>query len=153
MSKRKTSFTDTSLIHIGWREWIYLPLHKNFAIKAKIDSGAQSSSIHATHLVKYVKNGQDRIKFRIYQSKKCLHLDKVLLNYKKVTNSFGDSEIRPVIEMKIKLGNSSWKTQITLSRRSGLSYSMLIGRNSLKKKHIIHSHKSYLTGINGKNYK
>ena len=134
------------LIPLGWREWIYLPFYNNFPIKAKIDTGARTSSIHATHISKYKKEGMDRIKFRIHQSNNFLSVDTDLLELKKITNSFGDSETRPVIKMKIKLGNESYITEITLSKRSRMSYPMLIGRNSLKKMHVIHSHKSFLTG-------
>ena len=133
-------------IPIGWREWVYFPNYNNFPVKAKIDTGASSSALHATHVKEYRKKGQNWIKFRIYQSRECLHVDTRITSYKKITNSFGDSEIRPMIQMKIRLGIQSWKTDITLTRRTGMTYPMLIGRNSLKKKHIIHSHKSYLTG-------
>ena len=143
--KQKSKNISRKLTPLGWREWVYLPLYNDFPIKAKIDTGARTSSIHSTHIKKYKKNGLSRIKFRIYQSKNCVFIDSKLLYYKRITNSFGDSEIRPVIKMKIKLGKESWYTEITLSRRSGMTYPMLIGRNSLKKKHIIHSHKSYLT--------
>ena len=102
--------------------------------------------MHATHIFKYKKEGSDRIKFRIHQSNNFLSVDTDLLELKKITNSFGDSETRPVIKMKIKLGNESYITEITLSKRSRMSYPMLIGRNSLKKMHVIHSHKSFLTG-------
>ena len=98
------------------------------------------------YISKYKKEGKDRIKFRIHQSNKFLSVDTNLIKLKKITNSFGDSETRPVIKMKIKLGNDSYNTEITLSKRSRMSYPMLIGRNSLKKMHVIHSHKSFLTG-------
>ena len=55
---------------IGWREWISLTDFKNFYLKAKIDTGARSSAIHATHIKEYVKKGEDRVKFRIYQSER-----------------------------------------------------------------------------------
>ena len=135
-------------IPIGWREWVYLPAYKNFGLKAKIDTGARSSAIHATHIKEYVKKGEDRVKFRIYQSEECLQIDTKLLSHKRITNSFGKTTTRPVIQMKIKLGNKTWMTELTLAKRARMTYPMLIGRSSLKKKHIIHSHKSYMTGIN-----
>ena len=137
---------SNKLVPLGWREWVYLPFYNNFPIRAKIDTGARTSSLHATHISKYKKEGKDRIKFRIHQSNKFLSVDTSLIKLKKITNSFGDSETRPVIKMKIKLGNNSYNTEITLSKRSRMSYPMLIGRNSLKKMHVIHSHKSFLTG-------
>ena len=137
-------------ISLGWREWVYLPQHKNFAIKAKIDTGARSSAIHATHIKEYEKNGENRVKFRIYQSEQCLRIDTKLLDHKRITNSFGRTTTRPVIQMKIKLGNKIWMTELTLAKRSRMTYPMLIGRTSLKKKHVIHSHRSYMTGKNSK---
>ena len=146
LNNNNLNIFSNNLVPLGWREWVYLPFYNDFPIKAKIDTGARTSSIHATHINKYIKNGRDRIKFRIYQSNKFLSVDTELLKFKKITNSFGDSETRPVIKMKIKLGNDSYITEVNLSKRSRLAYPMLVGRNSLKKIHVIHSHKSFLTG-------
>ena len=66
---------------------------------------------------------------------------------------FGKTTTRPVIQMKIKLGRNTWMTELTLAKRARMTYPMLIGRSSLKKKHIIHSHKSYMTGVNSKSKK
>ena len=56
MPSIKPKKSQNNNISLGWREWVYLPQHKNFAIKAKIDTGARSSAIHATHIKEYVKN-------------------------------------------------------------------------------------------------
>ena len=131
---------------IGWREWIYLPKYKNFPIKAKIDTGATSSALNAYDIKIYKKGKQSWVSFKLKQNKNVLNINSKLIKQKKITNSFGDTEIRPVIIMKIKLGHQSWDTEVTLAMRSSMTYPMLVGRSSLKKKHIIHSHKSYLTG-------
>jgi len=140
--KKKT----ISLTPLGWREWVFLPAHNDFRLKAKIDTGARSSAIHATNIQIYQKGKNERVKFQIFQSKSFLNMDTKLLSYKKIKNSFGDTEIRPVIYLKIKIGTEVWVTKITLAQRSGLTYPMLIGRNTLNKKHIVHSHRSYLAG-------
>lgn len=137
---------EKALISIGWREWVVFPEHNNFPVKAKIDTGARSSALHATHIKEYSNSGQPWIKFRVYQSREFLYLDRKIIDYKNIKNSFGDTETRPVIQMKIKIGNSVWNTEITLTQRTGMTYPMLIGRNTLTKKHVIHSHKSYITG-------
>lgn len=142
---------NKSFIPIGWREWVIFPEHDDFPVKAKIDTGARSSALHATHIKEYSNKGIARIKFRVYQAREFLYLDRKIIDYKNIKNSFGDSETRPVIQMKIKIGNSIWKTEITLTRRTRMVYPMLIGRNSLTKKHVIHSHRSYLTGNINKN--
>lgn len=138
---------------IGWREWIYLPGHKNFALKAKIDTGARTSAIHATHIDEFIEKGQDWVRFRLYQSENFIKIKSKLIEHKKITCSFGDSEIRPLIKLKIKLGHRSWFTQVTLTRRNRMSYPMLIGRSSLMREYLIHSHKSYMTGKNESNKK
>ncbi len=135
-----------SLTPLGWREWVYLPLYDNFKIKAKIDTGARSSVIQATNIEVYKKSKVSWIKFEVFQSNKKLFMDTKLICYKKIKNSFGDTEVRPVIRLKIQIGDGIWNTDISLAKRNGLTYPMLIGRNTLNKKHIIHSHRSYLAG-------
>jgi len=144
--KTKTK-TRPLIIPIGWREWILFPDVSNFPIKAKIDTGARSSALHATHINSYEKDGNTWVKFRVYQGREFLSIDTPIIGYRKITNSFGHTEQRPVIKMKIKLGKNVWTTEVTLAKRSKLTHPMLIGRKSLKKRHVIHSHKSFLTGI------
>ena len=133
---------------IGWREWVYLPKYKDFAIKAKVDTGARTSALHATHIKEYERSGKRRVKFKLHQSSKQIDISTELVKYLKITSSFGDSEIRPLIRLKIRLGDRSWFTEVTLTTRTRMTYPMLIGRNTLMKKYLIHSHKSYLTGKN-----
>ena len=133
---------------IGWREWIYLPKHDDFAIKAKVDTGARSSALHATQIKEYDNNGKKLVSFRLHQSNNHVDISTQLIRYLKITSSFGDSEIRPLIRLKICLGEHSCFTEVTLTKRSRMTYPMLIGRNTLMKKYLIHSHKSYLTGKN-----
>ena len=133
---------------IGWREWIYLPKYEDYAIKAKVDTGARTSALHATQIKEYDNNGNKLVSFRLHQSNKHIDISTQLIRYLKITSSFGDSEIRPLIRLKIRLGERSWFTEVTLTKRNRMTYPMLIGRNTLMKKYLIHSHKSYLTGKN-----
>tara|TARA_B100000427_G_scaffold315999_1_gene310637 strand:+ start:449 stop:922 length:474 start_codon:yes stop_codon:yes gene_type:complete len=151
--RNKRKIKKLSLTPLGWREWVFLPSHNDFRIKAKIDTGARSSAIHATNIYIYQKGQNERVKFQIFQSKSVLNMDARLVSYKKIKNSFGDTEIRPLIYLKIKIGTEVWVTEITLAQRSKLTYPMLIGRNTLNKKHIIHSHRSYLASSDLTNQK
>ena len=137
-----------SYTSIGWREWIYLPNYDDFAIKVKVDTGARTSALHATQIKEYDKNGKTMVSFRLHQSNKHIDISTQLIRYIKITSSFGNSEIRPLIRLKIRLGERSWFTEVTLTKRTQMTYLMLIGRNTLMKKYLIHSHKSYLTGKN-----
>ena len=143
--KKQKYFNYTS---IGWREWIYLPKFDDFAIKAKVDTGARTSALHATQIKEYDINGKKLVSFRLHQSNNHIDISTQLIRYLKITSSFGDSEIRPLIRLKIRLGERSWFTEVTLTKRTRMTYPMLIGRNTLMKKYLIHSHKSYLTGKN-----
>ena len=144
--KKDKNNKTSSLTPLGWREWVFLPLYNDFKLKAKIDTGARTSSIHATNIQVYQKGASQMVKFQIYQSESFLDIDTKLVSYKKIKSSFGQTEIRPSVHMKIQIGAEIWLTEITLAQRAKLTYPMLIGRNSLNKKHIIHSHKSYLAG-------
>lgn len=144
--KKRKKNKKVSLTPLGWREWVFLPLHNDFKLKAKIDTGARTSSIHASNIQIYQKEDSQMVKFQIYQSESFLDIDTKLVSYKKIKSSFGQTETRPTVHMKIQIGKETWLTEITLAQRSKLTYPMLIGRNSLNKKHIIHSHRSYLAG-------
>lgn len=147
ISTKTNRNSKTQMIPIGWREWIVFPEYSDFPIKAKIDTGARSSALHATHINEISKGEDVWVKFRVYQGREFLFIETPIVGYKKITNSFGQSEKRPVIQLKIKMGKKIWKTNVTLAKRSKLAHPMLIGRKSLKKRHVIHSHKSFLTGI------
>ena len=133
---------------IGWREWIYLPNHNDFAIKAKVATGARTSALHATHIEEYKKNGKTWVRFKLHQSDEEIQITARLIKHINITSSFGNTENRPVIKLKIRLGEHTWLTELTLTTRTRMTYPMLVGRNSLMKKHLIHSHRSYLTGKN-----
>tara|TARA_B100000123_G_scaffold241872_1_gene195839 strand:- start:611 stop:1051 length:441 start_codon:yes stop_codon:yes gene_type:complete len=132
------------LTPLGWREWVFLPHHNNFKLKAKIDTGARTSSIHASNIQIFSKGEVKMVRFQLHQLKSLLNVETKLISLKKIKSSFGETEIRPLIHLEIQIGEFSTLTEITLAERSKLTYPMLIGRNTLKKKHIIHSHRSYL---------
>ena len=123
-------------IDIGWREWISLVDFKNFYFKAKIDTGATISALHATHIEEFDFKGDKYVKFRLYQSK----------SYKMIKNSFGKKQLRPLINISIKIGNNTIDTIITLTTRSRMTYPVLIGRSTLNNNYRINPRKSFLTG-------
>ncbi len=135
---------NENIVCLGWREWVSFPDYDNFIIKAKIDSGAKTSALHASHLQQFEKNKKLWVRFRISQSKKNMYISIPVIKYVTVKSSFGDSQNRPLVNIKIKLGDLSWNTNITLAKRCELSYSMLIGRNTLKKAHLINPKMSFM---------
>ena len=134
------------IIDIGWREWISLVDINDFNLKAKIDTGATISALHATHIKEFHQNNEKYVRFRIHQSKSYKIINKPVLGYKTIKNSFGKKQSRPLISISIKMGNNIIETLITLAKRSNMIYPVLIGRSSLKNNYRINPRKSYLTG-------
>ena len=135
-----------SKIDIGWREWISLIEYNNFYLKAKIDTGARMSALHATHIKEYDNQGCKYVRFRLYQSDAYKMIKKPIVGYKTIKNSFGKKQLRPLINMSIKIGDNVIDTVITLTRRSRMTYPVLIGRSSLANNYRINPKQSYLTG-------
>ena len=133
-------------IDIGWREWISIADFKNFYLKAKIDTGATISALHATHIEEFNFKGVKYVKFRLYQSKSYKMIKKPVVGYKMIKNSFGKKQLRPLINISIKMGNNTIDTIITLTTRSRMTYPVLIGRSTLDNNYRINPRKSFLTG-------
>ena len=133
-------------IDIGWREWISLVDFKDFYLKAKIDTGATISALHATHIREYNFKGNKYVKFRLYQSKSYKMIKRPIVGYKTIKNSFGKKQLRPLINISIKIGNDTIDTIITLTTRSQMTYPVLIGRSTLNNNYRINPKKSFLTG-------
>ena len=134
------------LIDIGWREWISLVDFNDFFLKAKIDTGATISALHATHIKEFYKNNEKYVRFRLHQENSYKIIKKPVLGYKTIKNSFGEKQSRPLISISIRMGNKTIETIISLAKRSSMTYPVLIGRSSLKKNYRINPKKSYLTG-------
>lgn len=127
-------------IEIGWREWVSLPELNVPAIKAKIDTGAKTSSIHAFYLEPYKVGNIDYIKFKIHplQKKKeiVIECNSPILDKRMVKDSGGHSEERFVISTPIKLGDLIIPAEITLTNREDMQFRMLLGRTTLNKFNI-----------------
>ena len=135
---------------IGWREKVELLDFDKTIIKAKMDTGARTSSLHATHISESDNVGQKYITFRlknIGNNTKYKFFKSELKEWRIVKNSGGDEEYRPVINTKVKIGKRTMKIELTLTQRSRMSYDMLIGRTALRKKFLIDSGKSYSTKL------
>ena len=137
---------------IGWRERVELLDFDNSIIKAKMDTGARTSSLHATHISESEDSGIKYVAFRlktnINNRKKYKFFKSELKEWRIVRNSGGDEEYRPVVKTRVKIGKKVMNIEITLTQRSRMSYDMLIGRTALRKKFLIDSGKSYTTKEN-----
>lgn len=135
---------------IGWNEWCALPDLNLPAIKAKIDTGAKTSSLHAFD-IHTVKRGERT--FAHFQIHPIQHNDELIIECKAlviderfIMSSSGHKEHRLVISTPITLGNNTWDIQITLSNRDPLSYRMLLGREAMEHRVIIDPSRKFQLG-------
>ncbi len=132
---------------IGWREWVNLPDLKVPKIKAKVDTGARSSSIHAYDVEIYHRSGKEFVKFKVHpeqkNNKKEISCHAKILEYRRVKSSNGQSELRPVILTNLELLGEVWPIEITLTNRDEMGFRMLLGRESFRKKFYVDAGNSY----------
>lgn len=151
-SKKSTDgkIRNRSLPVIGWREWVKLPELGDFVIKAKIDTGARSSALHAKNIVEFKQDGSRWIKFEICPNQR--HTDVViqaeaeLLDYRSVRSSSGKTSVRPVIITEVELLGEKWPIEITLTSRDEMGFRMLLGREAFRNRFLIDAGKSYYGG-------
>jgi len=135
---------------IGWREWVKIPDLGVDNIKAKVDSGARSSSMHAVNLKTFDRDGEQWVRFRIYpiqRSKKdAINAEARVLEFRSVKSSSGIANIRPVILTKIALLGKVWEVELTLAGRDNMGFRMLLGREAFRKHFLVDGGKSYYGG-------
>jgi hypothetical protein len=138
------------LMTLGWREWVSLPDLGLPHIKAKVDTGARTSAIHAFALNTYEKDGQERVEFRMHPNQKdtetVVVCDAAVIDKRVVTDSGGHKEERLVIETTLQIGRHSWSVEATLTARDNMLFRMLIGRTAMKGRAVVDPARSYVVG-------
>ena len=136
-------------IVLGWREWLCLPELEIAAIKAKIDTGARTSALHAFKLKTYKADGVDRVEFAIHPIQKRTDIVLIctaeIVDHRRVSDSGGHHEMRYVIKTPVRIGNVTQEIEITLTDRETMQFRMLLGRTAMKDI-IVNPSASYLTG-------
>ncbi len=141
--------TDT-LITVGWREWVHLPdLHLD-KIKAKVDTGARTSCLHAFDIQPYEADGEQRVRFLMHPVQKrddiVTECDAKIIDQRLVSDSGGHQEQRYVIESRMVLGEHSWNIEITLTNRDTMMFRMLLGRTAMENRILVNPARSFLLG-------
>lgn len=146
--KRKPSCAPDIL---GWREWVSLPELGIPAIKAKIDTGARTSALHAFRIEPFTRNKTDHVRFWLhplrYRKQLVLICEAPILEKRKIKDSSGHSEERYVIESPVRIGDRQWSIELTLTSREDMIFRMLLGRSAITSGSLkIDPAASYLTG-------
>ena len=135
---------------VGWREWVSLPQAGLDWVKAKIDTGARSSSIHAFDLEVVEVDGQEQVRFSIHPWQKSdddhVELTLPVLDRREVRSSNGATEQRYAVAMDVTLAGRTITTVMTLSNRDEMGFRMLIGREALERGFLVDSALSYAGG-------
>jgi hypothetical protein len=141
---------EEKLPTIGWREWVGLPQFDIKRIKAKVDTGARSSSLHASEIETFQEDGVEYVRFKIHHkhrnSSRTVDAVAKVIDNRIIKSSSGDSSQRPVIAANITLLGQTWPVELTLANRDEMGFRMLLGREAFRGKFLVDAGKSYYGG-------
>lgn len=139
-----------SKIVIGKEEWCGLPELGLPAVKARIDSGAKTSSLHAFNIHTFEEGGKKYVHFDIHpiqDNRKVIQNCRALVvDRRDIKSSSGEKERRHVIKTPVTLGEETWDIEVTLTNRDSMGYRMLIGREAMKGRSLIDPDASFCLG-------
>ncbi len=152
-TKKRKAKTGRPLRHdrgliVGWREWIGLPDLGIRAIRAKIDTGARSASLHAREIELFDQDGQRWARFEIVtdhaRERERMQSMAPVIDIRSIKNSFGVSEERVMIRTRLRIGAGVWPIEVSLADRENMSFPVLLGRTAIRKHAVVDPGKSYL---------
>jgi hypothetical protein len=147
---RQRSGDAAAPLRAGWREWVALPDLGVERIKAKLDTGAATSALHAVHIRRFSADGVDRVAFdvhpdqhRAYRTVSCVA---AVVDERLFKSSNGHRERRLVIRQLLAIGGRQFPIEISLTNRDTMGFRMLIGRSAMKRRVLVDPGSSFCAG-------
>ncbi len=126
---------------IGGEEWCALPQLGIDWVKARVDSGARTSSLHAWHIRRFTRGGRDWVSFRVHPLQRdrrtVIDCEAPLADHRGVKSSSGATESRYVIRTRLSLAGESFDIELTLTGRDAMGYRMLLGREAMQDRFLV----------------
>lgn len=135
---------------VGSEEWCSFSTLNIPAIKARVDSGAKTSALHAINIVPFEKEGEKWVKFDVNplqnNGKTIIHCESKVIDKRIVKSSSGTRESRYVIQTEISIADTNWMIELTLTNRDSMGYRMLLGREAMGGRVLVDPEKHFLLG-------
>lgn len=135
---------------VGGEEWCTFPILGIPKIKARVDSGAKTSALHAINIKPFVKEGENWVRFDVNpiqnNQKKVIHCESKLIDKRIVKSSSGNREKRYVISAELEIGGKNWLIEITLTNRDSMGFRMLLGREAMSGRVLVDPEAKFLLG-------
>ena len=146
--KRRKKKAKRELRVIDWRARVDLPDFGLEGGQVKVDTGARTSSLHATHIRHFTKDGAEWVRFRVHTGKRGARVhtavEAPLLDCRNIRSSNGAVEERIVIATRISTMGLTWDAEVTLAKRGSMAFPMLLGRACLRERFLVDSGRSYI---------
>ncbi len=140
----------TALKTLGWREWIGFPDLGISLIKAKVDTGARTSSLHAFWVEPFERDGKPWVRFAIHPEQKStteeIRCEAPVLDQRQVRDSGGHEELRYVIETTLEIAGVRQLAEVTLTDRDTMKFRVLLGRTAMRGRYVVDPASSFLCG-------
>lgn len=139
----------TPEITVGWRELVALPQLGIPALKAKIDTGARTSVLHAERIETFTADGVQRVRFLVRTGRSGeppVACEADVADRRRFTDSGGHACMRYVVETTLALGGREWPVKVSLAGRGAMRFRMLLGRTALQGRVVVDPARSYVLG-------
>lgn len=138
-------------VTLGWREWVSLPDLGIGAIRAKVDTGARSSSLHVDSMESFQRDGADWVRFSIHPGDQCPEVtaEALVIDRRQVTDSGGHATLRVFIATTLSLAGRRHDIEINLTNRRNMLFPMLLGRTALDGVFVVDASQSFTSNQPG----